>query len=633
MTVSLIDVIKENLRQQSTNDDSFYKAEWYYFKLVTSAAAFSKSGVGKATLFPLPIGPELFEYTLPFAAEVTATEDGGAVAEENGIVVGQMVLEGTTGWKLKKARDTSISSGNGNFTGQMPKSSGAAFGTQAALSGQMLLWRLIGRCFDAYGELKKDPTLAHKTHMEFHSLKDQLHVRVVPRVVKIKRDKGTHRVTYGYTIQCDVLGKADLPSAVDKLQLSDDTSILDSIKNGIYLARKYTKLLGATIDDLTACMGDIKRYISNIAGIVNDCTQILNACTDFLEGVKSFMDIPAEFMSSVGDLVDAAVVVADTWNDFPDKGKRVLKDLEDTLDGINFALKNNQVKQWDERCYDILGRLQQFGKMSDVQLAEVSAAAVDGAAAAGTKSAASVFAKGGNLPGDSKRAEVEDIQPTVTAGQYTGFYETTVKKGDTIQSIAAAHLGDPSQWKALAMVNRLKSPFIAGGSVRKARTLAVGDPIAIPTTTPSGAVNSLTGGNASAGGSQISVALGVDIRTVKLANGKYGWAEDTPHGSTDVQVSSGINNLVQGLEARMRREQGQDPHFPNCGLPRLVGNDAVGQSFREARFAMEVQLLQDPRIEAVERLEFDLDRDSLVISADARVVGLDSSRTIPVTVS
>lgn len=633
MTVSLIDVIKENLRQSSTGDDSFYKSEPYYFKLVTSKAAGSKGSAGSTgqALFPLPIGPEFFEYTLPFAAEVTATEDGGAVAEENGIVLGQLVLEGTTGWKLKRPRDTSMSTGGGRFTGGMQKLAGGGVGLQK-VSGQLHLWRLIGRCFDAYGALKQDPTLAHKTFMEFHSIKDDLHLAVVPRQVKIKRDKGQHRVTYGYNIVCDVLGKA-AASVVDEMALSDGTSTLDDIKNVIYQARKYARLLAGTIDDLTAAMGDLHRNISNISGIVNDCTQILNATNDFLEGVKGFMDIPAEFMINVSNMVSAAVQVGDTAEDFPDKASRVMKDLEDTLDGLNATLKGEHAKSYDERASVIYKRLQKYGTMSDSEKVAAAAVTADAKTAGGTQSVANVFKKGGHLPGDVARADVENVQPTVSPGQYTGFYETTVQKGDTIQSLAQKHLGNSGQWLAIAMVNALKSPYLAGGSVRKPGTLAVGDPIAIPTRSPSGSGNAITSGNTKAGGSQIEEVLGVDIRLVKLANGKYGWGEDTAHGGTDVQVTAGVNNLVQGLEARMRTIQGEDQHFPNCGLPRLVGNDAVGQTFREARYAMEIQILQDPRIAAVERLEFDLDGDELDIAIDARVVGLDSSRTIPVSVS
>jgi hypothetical protein len=314
----------------------------------------------------------------------------------------------------------------------------------------------------------------------------------------------------------------------------------------------------------------------------------------------------------------------------------VLKDLEDSLDGINAALKSEHAPSYNERAHVFYDRLQEFGTQSDTQKTAMAAAASGAQDAGGMQSAAGVFAKGGYLPGDEDRAAAEDVQPTLAAGEYTGFFETMVKKGDTIQSLAQQHLGDPGLWLAIAVINNLKSPFLSGGSVRKFGTMAVGDPIAIPTNTPSGAINNAATGNASAGGSQIDAAMGVDLRVVKLPNGKYGWGEDSTHGGTggeDVQAISGVNNLVQALEARMRREQGEDPHFPNCGLPRLVGNDAIGQTFREARFAMEVQLLQDPRIEAVERLEFDLAGDVLEISADARIVGLDSSRTIPVSVS
>ena len=633
MTASIIDILKENARQGLTGDDSFYKNDLYYFKLNVpmgkGPTAAGGAGLGNTSvLFPLPLSPETMETDLPFACETTPTQDGGTVSEEGGIVIGRIAIQATTGWKLKKSKDTSTGSGDGTFTGQLPKASG---GSGQELSGQMLLWRLMGRCFDAYSACKKDPEAAHKTTMEFHCLKDQLHYLVKPKRVSIKRG-GVHRVTYGYSIEMEIVGSADLPSAIDKTLLDDGQDLLDEITDTIYTARKYVQATAATVDDLTACVGEMGRYISNIADIITDVQRITDATSDFLDGVKTFVDIPATFISRVTGLVDSAIDVGDTWDDFPSAGKRALKELEDELDGLAVASRGSYRDQFDEKARSYVERIQRQTSLSSADLSEAQTTFETADSAAGTMSMDAVF-NSKYRPGDYRRSQAEPSTPTVQEGEFGGWTEVTIGQGDTIHSLAMRHMGDSDKWKAVAMVNNLRPPYISADRVRKPFTKKVGDPLLIPISNPQESIKVFATGNPEAGASQADAVMGRDFRLERLPSGKYTIAVDTAHGSVDAQKVWGVKNLVQGLEKRCRTEQRTNPHRPNMGLPRVGNTLGSGQSYVEARMMMDAQLRSDPRISRVERFTFDLDGDTLTMITHAVPVGYDTSRPIPVTLT
>jgi hypothetical protein len=129
--------------------------------------------------------------------------------------------------------------------------------------------------------------------------------------------------------------------------------------------------------------------------------------------------------------------------------------------------------------------------------------------------------------------------------------------------------------------------------------------------------------------SKIKKLMGTDVRVVKLANGKYGWAVDQ-RASTDLQQVSGIPNLVQGLLTRMETEQGTNLNFTRLGLPRVIGQKSLEQRWYETRFAIDQQVIADPRIERLVAVRFTVENQTITMDVDAQPVGFDSRRPIPV---
>ncbi|HUT76978.1 MAG TPA: hypothetical protein VM285_04790, partial [Polyangia bacterium] len=102
-------------------DDRFWKSGLYAFRI---------KGPADDAFFPLVLNPTRYFKRLPFSVEVTPTQEGGIFVEKQGIVVGQLILEGHTGFAPRR---------NEGETG-LPRPT-------VALSGQAHFLRLQNLCF------------------------------------------------------------------------------------------------------------------------------------------------------------------------------------------------------------------------------------------------------------------------------------------------------------------------------------------------------------------------------------------------------------------------------------------------------------------------------------------------------
>jgi hypothetical protein len=643
---SIIDIIKETSRQAITKDDSYAKLEPYFFVLrgpaLKSSLGFGGGGFFEAAgglssaTFPLPLNPISLTYTMPFAAEVTPLQQGGAITEEDGIHIGNIVIEATTGFRLKPIQDTSLGGSSGEFTGELGKRGFSGLGN--LISGQMHFWRLANRCFDAYSELKKDPQTAHKTSMEFHSQKDDLHLKVVPTEFVLTREPEKNRVTYGYRVSMDVIGAAGRVTIP-----SPDEDLLTKLKNGISSIRKGIQAVAATIDDVTAALDEIGRTLSNVASIINDVKSVLDAFEALVEGTVSFVSIPKRFIVGLADTVEARADSAEAVLTWPPDVAQSFRSMGDELDRLTVAAQSFWVEDWRAKAIKLNERLRD----PTVNSKQFSSGGGDSDSLGppGTGSTASkvsdIFGGGtrDSRPGDSRRALVTETKNRLGPTEYNGFEEKVVGSGDTLPGLAAKHLGDARKWIDLAVANDLKPPYITTGA-KIPYTLSVGSKLIVPITTARVGADTLTdGGGRAVGKSQAEEALGEDFYlaqqkdvTGKLAN-SFGWRIDTRSGSVDVMKVSGVNNFGQALEMRFRTIQGENILYPAIGLPRLVGKTNLGSTVVSAEYGASQQLLADKRTERVVSFNLSVETDAVVLDAEIQPVGFDGSRTIQRTLT
>ncbi|MGH8034303.1 MAG: hypothetical protein ACREO9_03685, partial [Lysobacterales bacterium] len=305
---SATEVSQEENRKRVTGDNRYASKGRYLFILRGPASKGPFKDGQTEIRFPLVINPNDFEYVLPFAVELTGLQEGGVTAEEGGIVIGEITIVGTTGFKLRPDGGTSTKAVDGGFTsdlsaGTQVQSSPTSF----PLSGHMHFWRLANRCFDGYSQLKKDPATAAQTSMAFHSFKDDLAVTVVPREFRLTRGADRERVTYRYAIRLAVVGpdghalggRVGAGSALRPGQIaSPDRKMLDLAKNAIPKLRSVALRMRASINDLTASLDEIRRVITSAANVLDDATRLVTAVESLVNGVDDFFGLPKVFIAS-----------------------------------------------------------------------------------------------------------------------------------------------------------------------------------------------------------------------------------------------------------------------------------------------------------------------------------------------
>jgi len=626
MVASLIAIAREETRMAATGDERYHTIKPYAFVLRCPGGYGSLGPSGEA-VFPLPINPTSFDYNLPFAAQVTLLQDGGVVADEQGFVTGEILIEATTGFKLRKPLDTSYSNAVGLFTGDLDPGNWAT--PNMELSGQMMFWRLANRCFEGYSNLKKDPKTASKTTMEFHSMKDALHLTVIPREFRLIRNASQDRVTYRFSVRLTAVG----PASANIVIPSPDTSLLQSMKNTISNIRSAVQGVRAAIDDITAAIDEVRRNAVGIAGVLDDVGSVLNACDDFLNGVKSFIDIPSAFIQSTGALVDSMSDHLATISSFPADVAQSMLNISDEINRIQVASRDHFKSSMDEvaRKYEKLtdGRRSSTDKIRANQETTIATLA---SISLGKLTVNQAF--GQVKPGDAVRNQIapNKTKSRLRPGEWRGFEERIVGQGDTIQSLAAKYMGDANDWILIAVANQLQSPYITNGA-KLPGTLQPGSKFIIPISDTASVPNVFSTGEVALGKSQAEAYMGTDFELVRLANGTYGWQIDAAGGSTDVHKVSGVNNLGQSFEGRMRTEQGTNILYPNLGMPRMVGVKNFGEKLVDARYEVRRQLMSDSRVEQLAGIKFTVVGDAVDIDIDVVPVGFTTVRTISRTLT
>jgi hypothetical protein len=640
MTTTVEARAEEN-RKQVTGDNQ-YAAKGLFLFVLNGPAGQGPFGPGQTRLqFPLIINPTDFDYGLPFAANLTVLQEGGVTSEENGIVIGEISMEGTTGFKLRRPglADNSSRRSDGEFTSDLNPSGNAG---QYPLSGHMHFWRLANRCFDGYSALKKNPATASRTTMEFHSLKDDLHLLVVPLEFNLSRSGARERVTYRYSIRLAVVGAAkDIQSgevgAGSGISPSPDRKLLDRQKNTVAKIRSAIQDGKAHIDNLRAAQDEIRRKVVSTAGILDDAARVFDSAQSVLDGTRRFLDFPKVFASSLNGLIDSA---ADFIN--PDDGEgwrgvgAAYLGLADNIDRLLSA----SLDLWTD---SLLGKTNDYEKRTigyqqgqDTVRDGLVRQVADDAVTGQTQMTVAKGFGGSVQPGDVRRGQNDPIEaePRFQPNRYKGYRQVVVGQGDTIQSLAAKHIGNPNEWAVIAVVNALRAPYVTGG-VRLPNTLAPGDSIMIPIPEALSNPDTFTTGNPATGGNQIDALLGTDFERHQNANGQFGWAIDTAGGSTDVRKIKGVANLSQGLDGRLRTNQGENILYPQVGMPRQVGTRSLEDATEtiNTRYLIRRQFLADARVERLVSLQFIPENDQVKIEAEVQPVGFTSTRTIARTLT
>jgi hypothetical protein len=178
-----------------------------------------------------------------------------------------------------------------------------------------------------------------------------------------------------------------------------------------------------------------------------------------------------------------------------------------------------------------------------------------------------------------------------------------VSRTDTVDSIAAAAGTTP---ETIIVINDLRAPYISSGG--GPGVVRPGDTILVP-------VRAGAGTSTEPGGEYLSpedALYGVDFKfddTVLAKEGRFDLS--VANSLFDAELSSGVQNVVQGTQITVLTEIGTTVFVPSVGLRRNVGTKGTIQHTLLASIRLREGILVDPRISGIQSLRVVLDGDVL----------------------
>lgn len=672
MAVSPLKLIQERLRQEQASDANFFRKMTYFFELrVPQSIAL---GAINTFLTPLIIPPESYSMEEPFTLQATPTQGGGLYVEENGIVQRTIRLEGTTGFRPRYfpaglVGTAVLSTEKSSFGRVLPNV------VASDLSGQRHFQYIQDAVFRTYADLKRDPATSEDTFLFFHNPKDDEHWLVAPQKFSLSRTSDK-RVLYRYSIELLVLDKAE---AIDA-DFSEDTSLLDDMKNALSAINRGLGMISGALNDLTALVGELTNLVKAFATILDTARSIITAAQNFVNGVENLINAPYAIINSFNELLEAAGFAIEEQElanaDIVKVPTFVRQKLKQMQDGVNLIGTHPEVF-----VTPAVTKAKLLKKRQSLATSASREALDEAEATSPPTTLTDVENLGTTITQGDAIAAKNETQVAVATPQYTSTQETPVTQGDTLVNMAAKYLGDARLWQQIAIVNGMQPPFVTevasvplptgappgstvgGGTAGGTPTPgpepgpAAGEPttsvqqVSTPDETPFPAALG-TGGqllmpNYRKPPQKIPLLpvlgvtpeetaavhlLGADLQLGEVSGQggrkSFDLLVDTERGAVDAKVVRGLDNIGQACVVRLTVEKGTDIMYRKVGLDRIIALNITPVDLETVRFRFAEALTNDPRVAAVRRLVFENDQDQVVIDADVELRGFTQNTSI-----
>jgi len=665
MTVSTLEYVKEQARQEKTGDFNFLRRLLYFFELIVPAEK-TKTGEKLNFLFPLILPPEAMTLTEPFTVEATETQGGGLYVEENGIVRRDLVIRGNTGFKPRNLQTTSSgSSGNplksaaraslgaltnlGSVNGRpdlraMESSSYSRklpIQVLAAISGHRHFEYLQDAVFRTYADLKKDPVSAPGTSLRFHNPKDEEHWEVIPQKFVLERDKSKNRFLYNYVIELLVVG----PAEEAEFTYAEDKTLLEQFNDKLRTVKKGVDLVTGGLNDLTRLQGELKSSISNIVVLIDAVNRINSAANDFVNGNTRLINSTHAVVTATMDLMDDSTFKAHKLaktNAAPEVPDSAMHTIRQTNKGLSFIAADPSVFSADSTTRFLDAKLDQNKyNLSDERIN----AALD-------QESPSTYQELDQMGTALTQGEAQAISGEIEVGgesfSYSSVFSVSITEGDTLVSLSAKYMGDARLWQYIAIINGLKPPFVAdiasidlskrGDENPFSNSLGIGDYILIPTnsaaTTDYSAVTILGTSLSEPVDNHVfgtSFALDpiyhkLNETVVPFSNRvRYDIPVNYEIGANDVKLVKGVPNLIQSLILRVVTEKGTMPLYKNFGLNRIISLGFTPSDLENARYRIRESILSDPRVDSIASFSMIQQADALINDLAVNIRGYNDS--------
>jgi hypothetical protein len=550
------------------------------------------------------VPPKLHEFQEPFATTIQGTQDGGKYVESYGSIIKSLRLQGTTGLRPNKSSSfvvpvlgvseaqlgTLIGNGLNDSVRTIPADEKTGY-------DDIIFLRNI---FRRYSDLKSSDALAGRVVMLWRNLKDADYWVVEPEDFRLTQNSSSP-LTYEYSISLKTLARFDFSYSIPEDPLEQARARQRVLARLQEYGQNLLNIFMTVSNQINRLQG-FASFLSNtvlapILNVVNGLTAVKTSAFGVVRGLRTQAIVLQENLDSA----IAQLVAADT-----------------------FEVQDSVIRSF-RRCQIICARILSEPVASESTTADVNLLIGRYAAAYDTP---------GTLT-TPRRAP--DSSPS-----YIG-YETlpstlgsdTVGPGESIRDVAARLLGDPSRWRILVTLNRLRAPFIA--ATGSAGVLAPGDRILFPRAGSAGA-GSATVGTQNPTNNQyigpddpIVQAYGRDLMLRSTFIGGAELTDLSLNQGGDIASIQGIPNVEQALKLKFMTERGELAAHPKYGAKYPVGKKATPSSFNELRINTLNTLTSDNRIENVKDLRFIAVGDKLAAKVDIELVNARS--ILPVTLA
>ncbi|HEY5551055.1 MAG TPA: LysM peptidoglycan-binding domain-containing protein, partial [Opitutaceae bacterium] len=381
----------------------------------------------------LVLNPSRYNLSEPFTSTLTPSEDNAVVTEENGIIIREITIEGTTG--LQRRKETALGRGG-------------AVGTEASGPDH---FRDLRDLFREYGRLKVDPERGPNIRMLFHNVLEDDHFVVVPRAFETPRDAATNPIHFVYRITLAAIQTIPAPKPAkgpfDDLGEFGDT--LQAISEGVNDARAF---FVDSINEVEALRRRIQLVGDIVSGDVNPSEALdrifessasnINAAHDLIDNTETTILTGRELWKASLDLEEdfRENILNNITSDASDDDLRAAKTLKDMTGAMTRILFRGNAFFAPPVGEDVSRPYAGERNFTDQDLRDETAGATPGSRTRGAL-------------GSERRAGLD-------LGSFSGSERYQVTITDTLDNIA---LRFRVPRETIIDFNNLRFPYIAAG--------------------------------------------------------------------------------------------------------------------------------------------------------------------------
>lgn len=544
--------------------------------------------------FVFDVAPQSIDLEEPASVQIVPTQNGGQFIEHQGSIYKNIMLQGTTGLRPNRGQSGGIipilGVPNPFSSPSINSLNGLPTGEESGFERLLKLRNL----FRAYFDIKQNPELASKFVMVWQNGKEGEFYIVEPMTFKTRRSS-TSPLTAEYDIQLRTIRRLDFLVFEGAPDSRRERGLGQRVNEWLtHTTRQLSSSLrkANALADRTVTLGQ-----ATINNVLQPGAELFNALSLFAQTTQRAIAVPR---NSVSTLATAAM-----------EAYTELQQIDSEIDVYRTQGLSSQLSEAWSAYRNIFREAARVYSMERLHF--VSAGNKFNTRAQAYRNPATGHPINGGSPTDLQNAAA----PAGTA-------LSTVKRADTIFSLALRLLGDSARWKELVILNDLKPPYVSvSGDGR--RILRPNDQILYPTANPDAQVGAVES-DPTDDNNPLVKRLGRDVKLRSYGSaGGITELDFEINSRGDLAVIEGVDNMIQAVEIKFSTERGTLPTHPRFGISAPIGSKALIRTLVGFQLDARLCLISDSRISNVNKLNFTIDGNVLNVVADIQIADIDQA--------